>query len=199
MLIEGFISSQSLHTSATAPLSKAESHFTATAAYHPAASLRNSSVAKGRESNSAAAQQTLDFRRFSPSPLRFSAVLRGFHDVVPDPFGVRMPRPRLSSCSPDFENAVICIFVRGPVILCLFVVVVICNSFLKAVVGPCCSLYGRVELAVLVLLLNCGEMWCCCRLLMSVYCGYWVLSLCCGVGGFSLVCLCAYPWDLCSI
>ncbi|GMH07414.1 hypothetical protein Nepgr_009254 [Nepenthes gracilis] len=60
MLIEGFISSQPLHTSATAPLSKAESHFTATAAYHPAASLRNSSVAKGRESNSAAAQQSKD-------------------------------------------------------------------------------------------------------------------------------------------
>ncbi|GMH29524.1 hypothetical protein Nepgr_031367 [Nepenthes gracilis] len=46
ILIEGFISSQSLHTSATTPLSKAESHFTATAAYHPAASLSNSSVAK---------------------------------------------------------------------------------------------------------------------------------------------------------
>ncbi|GMH29488.1 hypothetical protein Nepgr_031331 [Nepenthes gracilis] len=35
--------------------------------------------------------------------------------------------------------------------------------FLKAVVGPCCSLCGRAgTLLSLCSLLNCGEMWCCC-------------------------------------
>ncbi|GMH27073.1 hypothetical protein Nepgr_028916 [Nepenthes gracilis] len=63
----------------------------------------------------------------------------------------------------DFENAVRCISRSWSGNHCLFVVVVICNSFLKAVVGPCCSLCGRAgTLLSLCSLLNCGEMWCCC-------------------------------------
>ncbi|GMH29482.1 hypothetical protein Nepgr_031325 [Nepenthes gracilis] len=64
---------------------------------------------------------------------------------------------------PDFENTVRCISRSWFGNHCQFVVVVICNSFLKAVVGPCCSLCGRVgTLLSLCSLLNCGEMWCCC-------------------------------------
>ncbi|GMH31755.1 hypothetical protein Nepgr_033599 [Nepenthes gracilis] len=54
----------------------------------------------------------------------------------------------------------------------------ICNSFIKAVVGPCCSLFGRVELFVLVsplIAVRCGAV---VRLLMQVLWGCRFLYAC---------------------
>ncbi|GMH16160.1 hypothetical protein Nepgr_018001 [Nepenthes gracilis] len=55
------------------------------------------------------------------------------------------------------------LLVRGLVFNASLLLLSICNSFIKAVVGPCCSLFGRAgTLLSLCSLLNCGEMWCGC-------------------------------------
>ncbi|GMH07507.1 hypothetical protein Nepgr_009347 [Nepenthes gracilis] len=92
----------------------------------------------------------------------------------------------------DFENAVRCISRSWSGNHHAFVVVVICNSFLKAVVGPCCSLCGRA-----------GTRCPCVRCLIAVRCGAVVafnVGLSRLLGALALlrcwwlllVCLCAY-------